>query len=54
MLTRGRLSDIVPVRQRGIALAIMTASILPFTPYVMYSQLFATYVTWRWTQWIAL
>ncbi|OQU94613.1 hypothetical protein CLAIMM_00947 [Cladophialophora immunda] len=48
------LSDIVPVRQRGIALALMTASILPFTPYVMYSQLLSTYVTWRWTQWIAL
>ncbi|KIW98275.1 uncharacterized protein Z519_01859 [Cladophialophora bantiana CBS 173.52] len=48
------LSDIVPVRQRGVALALMTASILPFTPYVMYSQLLATYVTWRWTQWIAL
>ncbi|KAI1628072.1 major facilitator superfamily domain-containing protein [Exophiala viscosa] len=46
------LSDIVPVRQRGIALALMTASLLPFTPYVI--QLLATYVTWRWTQWIAL
>ncbi|KAH0829233.1 putative major facilitator superfamily transporter [Fonsecaea pedrosoi] len=41
------LSDIVPVRRRGFALALMTASILPFTPYVMYR-------TWRWTQWIAL
>ncbi|KIW77617.1 hypothetical protein Z517_10063 [Fonsecaea pedrosoi CBS 271.37] len=48
------LSDIVPVRRRGFALALMTASILPFTPYVMYSQLLSTYRTWRWTQWIAL
>src|ERR1700742_4817483 len=36
LLTGARLSDIVPVRQRGIALALMTASIIPFTPYVMY------------------
>ncbi|KIW13033.1 hypothetical protein PV08_08220 [Exophiala spinifera] len=48
------LSDIVSVRHRGFALALMTASLVPFTPYVMYSQLLATYVTWRWTQWIVL
>lgn len=48
------ISDIVPVRQRGIALAMMTACIIPFTPYVMYSQLLSVHATWRWGQWIAL
>jgi MFS family permease len=48
------ISDIVPVRQRGIALALMTACIVPFTPYVMYSQMLSVHATWRWGQWIAL
>lgn len=48
------ISDIVPVRQRGVALAMMTACIVPFTPYVMYSQLLSRHATWRWGQWIAL
>ncbi|KEF63531.1 uncharacterized protein A1O9_01509 [Exophiala aquamarina CBS 119918] len=48
------ISDIVPVRQRGIALALMTGCIIPFTPYVMYSQLLSVHATWRWGQWIAL
>jgi MFS family permease len=48
------ISDIVPVRQRGLALALMTGCIIPFTPYVMYSQLLSTYHTWRWGQWISL
>ncbi|KIW09922.1 hypothetical protein PV08_11698 [Exophiala spinifera] len=48
------ISDIVPVRKRGLALALMTGCIIPFTPYVMYSQLLSTYHTWRWGQWISL
>lgn len=32
----------------------MTGFILPFTPYVMYSQLLSTHATWRWGQWISL
>ncbi|KAI1612526.1 putative major facilitator superfamily transporter [Exophiala viscosa] len=48
------ISDIVPVRHRGIALGLMTGVIIPFTPYVMYSQLLGTYHTWRWGQWICL
>jgi len=48
------ISDIVPVRQRGVSLALMTGCILPFTPYVMYSQLLSTRATWRWGPWISL
>jgi predicted MFS family arabinose efflux permease len=48
------ISDIVPVRQRGLALALVVGSILPFTPYVMYSQLLSTRSSWRWTMWICL
>jgi MFS family permease len=48
------ISDIVPVRQRGIVLALMTGSIIPFTPYVVYPQLLSTHYTWRWGQWISL
>ncbi|KAH7142914.1 major facilitator superfamily domain-containing protein [Dactylonectria estremocensis] len=48
------ISDIVPVRQRGISLALVTAFLLPFTPYVMYSQLLSIHATWRWTMWLTL
>lgn len=48
------LSDIVPVKHRGYALALMIACILPFTPYVLYSQLIASSATWRWSIWLCL
>ncbi|KAH6869408.1 major facilitator superfamily domain-containing protein [Thelonectria olida] len=48
------ISDIVPVRQRGVSLAFVTAFLLPFTPYVMYSQLLSVHATWRWTMWLTL
>lgn len=32
----------------------MTFVVVPFTPYVMYSQLLGTRSTWRWGQWICL
>jgi hypothetical protein len=44
----------VPVKYRGYSLAALTAFVFPFTPYVMYSQLLSTYVTWRWGAWISL
>ncbi|QDS78157.1 hypothetical protein FKW77_005044 [Venturia effusa] len=48
------LSEAVPVRQRGYSLAILTAFVFPFTPYVMYAQLLSTHATWRWGPWISL
>jgi MFS family permease len=48
------LAEIVPVKHRGYSLAALTAFVFPFTPYVMYSQLLSTYVTWRWGCWISL
>lgn len=46
------LSDIVPVKQRGLALALMVACILPFTPYVIYGQLISSRASWRWGIWL--
>lgn len=51
------LAEIVPVKQRGYSLAILTAFVLPFCPYVMYSELFSNrgeHPTWRWGIWISL
>lgn len=46
------LSDIVPVKHRGYALALMIACILPFTPYVLYGQLISSRASWRWAIWL--
>ncbi|KAI5357506.1 putative major facilitator transporter Str1/Tri12, major facilitator superfamily [Septoria linicola] len=51
------LAETVPVKQRGYSLAILTAFVLPFCPYVMYCELFSTRgdnPTWRWGTWISL
>lgn len=48
------LSDIVPVKHRGFALALMIACILPFTPYVIYGQLISSRASWRWGIWMCL
>lgn len=48
------LSDIVPVKHRGYALALMVACLLPFTPYVLYAQLISSRSTWRWGIWLCL
>ena len=48
------LSDIVPVKHRGYALALMIACILPFTPYVIYGQLISSRASWRWGIWLCL
>jgi len=44
----------VPVKTRGVILAFMIACILPFTPYVIYGQLLASHVGWRWGIWLCL
>ena len=51
------LAETVPVRARGYSIAVLTAFVLPFCPYVLYSQLFSTEgsnPTWRWGAWISL
>jgi hypothetical protein len=32
----------------------MVGFIIPFTPYVLYSQLLSVHATWRWSMWITL
>jgi hypothetical protein len=44
----------VPVNKRGFYLGIVTLVVLPFTPYVLYSELLSTYHTWRWGMWICV
>jgi hypothetical protein len=48
------LAEIVPVDRRGFYLALLTACVIPFSPYVMYTEFFSTYGTWRWGMWICL
>lgn len=45
-------AELVPVGKRGIYLGMVTFFIVPFCPYVLYSQLLSVHVTWRWGQWI--
>lgn len=54
ILSARSISEIVPVNKRGIFLAGLTAAVIPFAPYMMYSQYFSTYATWRWGLWIAM
>ena len=48
------LAESVPVRARGYSIAILTAFVIVFTPYIFYCQLLGTRATWRWTAWISL
>ncbi|KAL6243042.1 hypothetical protein RBB50_010142 [Rhinocladiella similis] len=48
------MSELVPVRKRGVYLAIVTFTIFPFTPYVIYCQLLSAYHTWRWLYYICI
>ncbi|OQV06095.1 hypothetical protein CLAIMM_10723 isoform 2 [Cladophialophora immunda] len=47
-------AELVPIKKRGIYLAIVTASILPFAPYLLYAQLLAKHSTWRWGMWLCV
>lgn len=42
------VAEISPVRWRGLTLALVTVSILPFFPYVLYVNLLQKVSTWRW------
>ena len=48
------LAETVPVKHRGYSLAVLTAFVLPFCPYVLYCQLFSTHISWRVGPWISL
>ena len=47
------VAEITPVKYRGLTIALVTVSILPFCPYVLYDQLLATNSSWRWALGIA-
>lgn len=42
------VAEITPVRWRGVSLSIVTFTILPFIPVVLYVQLLYLHSTWRW------
>lgn len=54
------VGELVPVKKRGMYVALVVACLVPTTPYVLYSQLFSSrtdpdaYQGWRWGQWISL
>lgn len=48
------MSELVPVTKRGIYLAIVTFTIFPFTPAVLYCQLLSVHATWRWLYYICM
>jgi hypothetical protein len=50
------VAELVPVKHRGLYLGGIVSFLLPFTPYVMYSQILSTRTSqgWRWVYWISL
>lgn len=52
----GRLAEVVPVKYRGYSLAVVTAFVLPFCPYLLYVELwsYGNDVGWRWGPWTSL
>ncbi|KNG49787.1 mfs drug efflux pump [Stemphylium lycopersici] len=51
------LAEVVPVKYRGYSLALVTAFVIPFCPYLLYVELWShadTTVGWRWGPWCAL
>jgi MFS family permease len=42
------VAEITPVRWRGVSLAVVTFSILPFIPYILYIEELHAHSTWRW------
>ncbi|KAF2468594.1 putative major facilitator superfamily transporter [Lindgomyces ingoldianus] len=50
------LAEVVPVKYRGYSLALVTAFVIPFCPYLMYVELWShnSSVGWRWGPWCAL
>lgn len=57
LLIINSLAEVVPVKYRGYSLALVTAFVIPFCPYLMYVELWShhdTKVGWRWGPWVAL
>ncbi|KAG4441501.1 hypothetical protein IFR05_003028 [Cadophora sp. M221] len=52
----GGVAELVPVKHRGLYLGGIVSFLIPFTPYVLYSQLLSTRTSqgWRWCFWISL
>ncbi|KAI4606403.1 hypothetical protein J4E80_010155 [Alternaria sp. BMP 0032] len=51
------LRFLVPVKYRGYSLALVTAFVLPFCPYLLYVELWSHSTSgpgWRWGPWVAL
>lgn len=50
------LAEVVPVKYRGYSLALVTAFVIPFCPYLMYVELWSNKPGpgWRWGPWCAL
>ncbi|KAF2649675.1 MFS general substrate transporter [Lophiostoma macrostomum CBS 122681] len=50
------LAEVVPVKHRGYSLALVTAFVIPFCPYLMYVELWSYKrgPGWRWGPWVAL
>ncbi|KAF3044451.1 hypothetical protein E8E12_010792 [Didymella heteroderae] len=51
------LAEVVPVKYRGYSLALVTAFVLPFCPYLLYVELWShrdLTVGWRWGPWVSL
>jgi hypothetical protein len=46
----------VPVKYRGYSLALVTAFVIPFCPYLLYVELwsYSEPIGWRWGPWVAL
>ncbi|KAF2757893.1 putative major facilitator superfamily transporter [Pseudovirgaria hyperparasitica] len=47
------VAEITPVRYRGVTLSVVTFSILPFIPYILYIEELHAHSTWRWALGIA-
>lgn len=51
------LAEVVPVKHRGYSLALVTAFVIPFCPYLLYVELWSHSESgpgWRWGPWVAL
>ena len=53
MTSYAGVTEITTVKHRGMTIALVTVSIVPFCPYVSYDQLLEIHATWRWALGIA-
>lgn len=48
ILTTFSVAEITPVRWRGVTLSLVTFSIVPFMPYLIYIEQLQEHASWRW------